>query len=99
MAPTEPMLPGELAPPQHRQPRTSFSISDVADDDRSLSFQSAHKGEKGSDLLNRLGLGRFARRTLGIACLTVTVFLWTLANFLASVCHHKPLILSMKHGD
>lgn len=32
----------------------------------------------------RLGLGGVARRTLGIALLLVTVFLWTLSNFLAS---------------
>lgn len=88
MAPTEPMLPGELAPPQQGHPRTSFSISDVADDDLSLSFQGTHKGKKKSGLVNRLGLGGFARRTLGICCLTITVFLWTLANFLASVGPH-----------
>ncbi|KAG9250942.1 vacuolar membrane protein [Emericellopsis atlantica] len=32
----------------------------------------------------KLGLGHYARRTLGIALLLVTVFLWTLSNFLAS---------------
>lgn len=34
----------------------------------------------------RLGLGGVARRTLGFGLLMVTVFLWTLSNFLASVC-------------
>lgn len=33
----------------------------------------------------RVGLGSLARRTLGIALLLVTVFLWTTSNFLASV--------------
>lgn len=33
----------------------------------------------------RLGLGGVARRTLGFGLLMVTVFLWTLSNFLASV--------------
>ncbi|KAK8135371.1 vacuolar membrane protein [Apiospora sp. TS-2023a] len=31
------------------------------------------------------GIAKVARRTLGLACLTVTVFLWTASNFLASV--------------
>ncbi|KAG5982829.1 hypothetical protein E4U55_001282 [Claviceps digitariae] len=35
-------------------------------------------------LLASLGLGGVARRTLGICLLLVTVFLWTLSNFLAS---------------
>ncbi|KAK8047728.1 hypothetical protein PG996_015792 [Apiospora saccharicola] len=30
------------------------------------------------------GIANVARRTLGLACLTVTVFLWTASNFLAS---------------
>ena len=86
MAATEPMLPGELAPPHHERPRTSLSVSSTADDEHRLSFQDVHAGEKESGLLSRLGLGHYARRTLGICCLTITVFLWTLANFLASVC-------------
>jgi solute carrier family 35 protein F5 len=32
-----------------------------------------------------LGLAGIARRTLGISFLLLTVFLWTLSNFLASV--------------
>ncbi|KAH0594463.1 hypothetical protein MHUMG1_07813 [Metarhizium humberi] len=35
-------------------------------------------------LLAHMGLGGVARRTLGICLLLVTVFLWTLSNFLAS---------------
>lgn len=33
-----------------------------------------------------VGLENVARRTLGIFLLSVTVFLWTASNFLASVC-------------
>jgi solute carrier family 35 protein F5 len=33
----------------------------------------------------KLGLGGVARRTLGFALLLLTVFLWTLYNFIASV--------------
>ena len=36
-------------------------------------------------MLARIGLGGYARRTLGICLLIVVVFLWTLSNFLASV--------------
>ncbi|KAM3455781.1 hypothetical protein MY3296_002199 [Beauveria thailandica] len=35
-------------------------------------------------LLANIGLGGYARRTLGICLLIVVVFLWTLSNFLAS---------------
>jgi solute carrier family 35, member F5 len=41
-------------------------------------------GKGGGGLLASLGLGGFARRTLGIILLLVTVFLWTASNFLAS---------------
>ncbi|TQV98953.1 hypothetical protein V2A60_007353 [Cordyceps javanica] len=36
------------------------------------------------NLLSTIGLGGYARRTLGICLLIVVVFLWTLSNFLAS---------------
>lgn len=39
----------------------------------------------GSGLRRKLGAWGFARRTLGISLLLLTVFLWTLSNFLASV--------------
>lgn len=39
---------------------------------------------KGSSLRGKLGLLGVARRTLGIALLLLTVFLWTVSNFLAS---------------
>lgn len=42
---------------------------------------------KRTGLLASLGLGGVARRTLGICLLLVTVFLWTLSNFLASVSY------------
>ncbi|KAI1367525.1 hypothetical protein F5Y08DRAFT_298174 [Xylaria arbuscula] len=35
-------------------------------------------------MVRRLGVWRFARRTLGISLLLLTVFLWTTSNFLAS---------------
>ncbi|KAI1175473.1 hypothetical protein F4777DRAFT_550067 [Nemania sp. FL0916] len=38
----------------------------------------------GSRRRRMFGVGRFARRTLGISLLLVTVFLWTASNFLAS---------------
>lgn len=49
-------------------------------------------------LLVRYGLGGIARRTLGICLLLVTVFLWTLSNFLASFIfsdqtYNKPFFL------
>lgn len=34
---------------------------------------------------SKIGLGGVARRTVGLFCLLVTVFLWTLSNFMASV--------------
>ncbi|ATY60462.1 vacuolar membrane [Cordyceps militaris] len=37
-----------------------------------------------NSLLSNIGLGGYARRTLGICLLIVVVFLWTLSNFLAS---------------
>lgn len=43
-----------------------------------------------SGLRAKLGLGGVARRTLGITLLLLTVFLWTLSNFLASVCGPLP---------
>lgn len=38
----------------------------------------------------RIGLAGVARRTLAICLLLVTVFLWTLSNFLASVSEPRP---------
>lgn len=34
---------------------------------------------------SKIGLGGVARRTIGIGCLLLTVFLWTISNFMASV--------------
>jgi hypothetical protein len=39
----------------------------------------------------KLGLAGVARRTLGLACLMVTVLLWTLYNFMASVRVPAPI--------
>ncbi|KXH28109.1 hypothetical protein CSIM01_09042 [Colletotrichum simmondsii] len=84
MAPSEPMLPAALAPPDHdRPPRRSFSSTDrlsasVASTNRSRSTV------RSSGWQAKMGLGGVARRTLGISLLLVTVLLWTISNFLAS---------------
>lgn len=44
----------------------------------------------GYGLRAKLGLGGVARRTVGFALLMLTVFLWTLYNFIASVCDLLP---------
>ncbi|TLD26812.1 hypothetical protein PspLS_05321 [Pyricularia sp. CBS 133598] len=49
---------------------------------RMLEDAAASRGDGG--LLKRFGLAKFARRTLGIMLLSVTVLLWTISNFLAS---------------
>ncbi|KAF4779699.1 hypothetical protein HER10_EVM0005943 [Colletotrichum scovillei] len=84
MAPSEPMLPAALAPPDHdRPPRRSFSSTDrlsasVASTNRSRSTV------RSSGWQAKMGLAGVARRTLGISLLLVTVLLWTISNFLAS---------------
>lgn len=90
--PVEPMLPGELAPDHehhHHHQRRS----------RSLRERSSSRSTGGrSGLREKLGLAGIARRTLGITLLLVTVFLWTLSNFLASSIfsdntYNKPFFL------
>lgn len=51
------------------------------------------------NLRTRLGLGGVGRRTLGLACLLLTVFLWTASNFLASVCFVQPLAALFLFSD
>ncbi|GKT49267.1 uncharacterized protein ColSpa_09448 [Colletotrichum spaethianum] len=86
MAPSEPMLPAAIAPEPHGRPsRRSFSSTDrlsasVASTNRSRSTA------RSSGWQAKMGLGGVARRTLGISLLLVTVLLWTVSNFLASVC-------------
>ncbi|KAG6291807.1 hypothetical protein E4U46_000774 [Claviceps purpurea] len=54
---------------------------------------------KRTGLLASLGLGGVARRTLGICLLLVTVFLWTLSNFLASVSYSPKYPVQEKRGS
>ncbi|KEZ39700.1 hypothetical protein SAPIO_CDS9651 [Scedosporium apiospermum] len=84
MAANEPILytPADTEP---REARLSTSVGRPSSDGHRLSMQSSTRKYGGAHgLLARLGLGGVARRTLGICLLLVTVFLWTLANFLAS---------------
>ncbi|KAI9149388.1 putative vacuolar membrane protein [Paramyrothecium foliicola] len=60
-------------------PDTRDRAASPARSDSSRSSSTAKGG-----LLAKMGLGGVARRTLGICFLLVTVFLWTLSNFLAS---------------
>lgn len=91
MAPIEPIMPAELAAPDHhhgpstrrRSQSASYSSLGVLPGARSASR--ARSNTASSGLRARLGLMGVARRTLGIVLLLVTVFLWTLSNFLASV--------------
>ncbi|KAI6383654.1 hypothetical protein MCOR25_000104 [Pyricularia grisea] len=82
----EPALPADLAAPNDRiaqrsrgsSTRRTRSISTG----RMLEDTAASRGAGG--LQKRFGLAMFARRTLGIMLLSVTVLLWTVSNFLAS---------------
>ena len=60
---------------------------DAADPAASIGYISAPSASPLREgLLSGHGLRGVARRTLGICLLLVTVCLWTLSNFLASVC-------------
>lgn len=93
MAPLEPLTAG----PPHARHRRSLSISShTAQTYLSNSITSLRSAGAAPHTTNntsttgihtitaRLGLQGVARRTLGITLLLVTVFLWTLSNFLAS---------------
>lgn len=88
---------GAAAPSSETHPRTRHSLSissHAAQTHLSTSVTSLRSAAVASTrttgtagihaLTARLGLGGVARRTLGITLLLVTVFLWTLSNFLAS---------------
>ncbi|KLU88430.1 hypothetical protein MAPG_07416 [Magnaporthiopsis poae ATCC 64411] len=83
--PVEPARPAELAAEQNGglepQPRRSISSAMLLQDSV-ISSRSGGTGRSG--LREKLGVAGFARRTLGIILLTITVFLWTVSNFLAS---------------
>jgi solute carrier family 35 protein F5 len=95
MAPAEPLMPVDLASPgpEHHSVgnwRRSGSHSQSEDGidmgaSRASVRSTATNASKGSSLRGKLGLLGVARRTLGITLLLVTVFLWTVSNFLASV--------------
>lgn len=99
MAPLEPLAgTAELAPDhhQHHQPPRQRSLSISSHHAQTqlsssiASLRSAGATPSASQhtgihaLKAKLGLGGVARRTLGISLLLLTVFLWTLSNFLAS---------------
>lgn len=87
MAPLEPLAASaELCPEPEEMRRRSLSSGPLSSSMASLGASGAKgsRGAAGGGLLASLGLGGFARRTLGITLLLVTVFLWTASNFLAS---------------
>ncbi|RYP77132.1 hypothetical protein DL771_001422 [Monosporascus sp. 5C6A] len=67
-------------------PRRRLSEPIAPSEDLSTSFLSGKHRASGAGSRSRRKLGAWglARRTLGIALLLLTVFLWTLSNFLAS---------------
>ncbi|RYP24461.1 hypothetical protein DL765_000481 [Monosporascus sp. GIB2] len=67
-------------------PRRRLSEPVAPSEDLSASFLSGKRRapSPGSGSRRKLGAWGLARRTLGIALLLLTVFLWTLSNFLAS---------------
>ncbi|KAL8392728.1 hypothetical protein RB595_002787 [Gaeumannomyces hyphopodioides] len=84
--PVDPTRPAELpAAEQHSgpqlQPRRSISSAMLMQDSMTSSLSGA-TGRSG--LREKLRVAGFARRTLGIILLIITVFLWTLSNFLTS---------------
>lgn len=89
MPPLEPLAASaELCPEPEEMRRRSLSSGPLSSSITSLrtSGTAGARGGvgRGGGLLASLGLGGFARRTLGITLLLVTVFLWTASNFLAS---------------
>lgn len=86
MAPLEPLAASaELCPEPEEMRRRSLSSGPLSASVASLRASGTGGNRKGAGgLLASLGLGGFARRTLGITLLLVTVFLWTASNFLAS---------------
>jgi solute carrier family 35 protein F5 len=101
MAPAEPLMPLELAEdhqhhlhvPGSRRTAESRPMPLL---ERGMSRTSARTTESSaSGLKARLGLAGVARRTLGIGLLLITVFLWTLSNFLASVSLRSPFVPSL----
>ncbi|ETS79903.1 hypothetical protein PFICI_07432 [Pestalotiopsis fici W106-1] len=82
MASTEPFMPAEVEPEVERARRRSLEPQELPVDDMSASFMSRRSA--GSVPARKTNIMNVARRTLGLTCLLVTVFLWTASNFLAS---------------
>jgi solute carrier family 35, member F5 len=61
------------------------SLASVHFDEPLTASQLSSRGSSKGGLRAKLGLQGVARRTLGISLLMVTVTLWTVSNFLASV--------------
>ncbi len=78
-----------LAPERRR---LSADAADLAASTGSSMLVRVPTVEKGG-FRARIGLAGIARRTLGICLLLLTVFLWTLSNFLASVSPSIPSVL------
>jgi solute carrier family 35, member F5 len=93
MAPTEPVMPAELAPGEAHHPATrQRSQSGDAQFLASSMSRSSSPSPSGASLRSKFGMLGVARRTLGIFLLLVTVFLWTVSNFLASVSFEPAVI-------
>ncbi|KAK9422135.1 putative EamA domain-containing protein [Seiridium unicorne] len=82
MASTEPFFSSEAEPEIGRASRRSSEPLETPMEDLSASFMS--RRSVASSASRKPGYMKLARRTLGLACLLVTVFLWTASNFLAS---------------
>lgn len=76
-------MPAEVEPEVERARRRSLEPMETPVDDMSASFMSRRSAGSGPAKKNSV-MGNVARRTLGLTCLMVTVFLWTASNFLAS---------------
>ncbi|KND93893.1 putative vacuolar membrane protein [Tolypocladium ophioglossoides CBS 100239] len=74
----------EATAPEVERPRLSADEADLAASTGSMQMQIRSPSPKKEGIRARMGLAGVARRTLGICLLLVTVFLWTLSNFLAS---------------
>ncbi|KAK7403626.1 hypothetical protein QQX98_010591 [Neonectria punicea] len=81
MASSDAAFPEEIG--HHRERQHPEEPTDLAASTSSL-LPSRSRASAKDGLRAKLGLAGVARRTLGIVCLMVTVFLWTLYNFLAS---------------
>lgn len=85
---TVPTGNGEAEPRRMSEDAVELAMSLTASHD-TRSFPSSPAIQPQS-MVGGLGIAGIARRTLGIILLLVTVFLWTLSNFLASVRTRVP---------